>query len=360
MPGCCGGGLGARSAQQAGKNDEIEQQMAQAAKKLDKQIKILLLGAGDSGKSTVAKQMQIIHKGGFKKARRLESRSKVFKNVVDAVRSLVEGAGMLGIDLHESAEAADRVMAAPVPDMDTEQLDPELVADIGTLWEDSGIQAAYQRRSEFQLIDSCSYYLDPENLKRIGGSNYVPTDQDILRTRTKTTGIIEIEFKMDKLDVLMVDVGGQRSERKKWMSCFQDVTAVLFIVALSEYDQKLQEDETSPRMGESLTLFGEICNNEWFKNTAMILFLNKRDMFEQKLKAGIPLSTMFPEYKDKPWTSEQDTTDAIKYIEDRFLEKNEAPDKSIHVHPTVATDTNNVTMVFNAIKDSVLEREVRN
>lgn len=81
----------------------------------------------------------------------------------------------------------------------------------------------------------------------------------------------------------MVDVGGQRSERKKWMHCFQEVTAVIFCVALSEYDLKLYEDDTTNRMQESLKLFKEICNTKWFANTAMILFLNKRDIFSEKV-----------------------------------------------------------------------------
>lgn len=42
----------------------------------------------------------------------------------------------------------------------------------------------------------------------------------------------------------MFDVGGQRSERKKWMHCFENVTAVVFLAAISEYDQVLVEDET--------------------------------------------------------------------------------------------------------------------
>lgn len=40
-------------------------------------------------------------------------------------------------------------------------------------------------------------------------------------------------------------MGGQRSERKKWIHCFEDVTAIIFCVAMSEYDQVLHEDETT-------------------------------------------------------------------------------------------------------------------
>jgi len=41
----------------------------------------------------------------------------------------------------------------------------------------------------------------------------------------------------------MVDVGGQRSERRKWIHCFENVTSIIFLVALSEYDQILFESE---------------------------------------------------------------------------------------------------------------------
>merc|ERR1711988_726608 len=81
----------------------------------------------------------------------------------------------------------------------------------------------------------------------------------------------------------MVD-GGQRSERKKWIHCFQEVTALIFCVAMSEYDLKLYEDETVNRMHESIMLFEEICNCQWFNETAIILFLNKKDLFEEKIQ----------------------------------------------------------------------------
>ena len=105
------------------------------------------------------------------------------------------------------------------------------------------------------------------------------------------------------LNFRVFDVGGQRSERKKWIHCFEDVTAIIFIVALSEYDQVkvlrnfiikikiifykkpkvLVEDETTNRMHESLRLFDSICNNKWFVNTSIILFLNKKDLFSEKI-----------------------------------------------------------------------------
>ena len=94
----------------------------------------------------------------------------------------------------------------------------------------------------------------------------------------------------------LVDVGGQRSERRKWIHCFQDVTCLIFITSLSEYDQMLYEDNDVKRMDESLKLFEEICASKWFLEKNIILFLNKSDVFEHKLKTT-DLSVCFSDYK---------------------------------------------------------------
>lgn len=100
--------------------------------------------------------------------------------------------------------------------------------------------------------------------------------QDILRTRVKTTGIVKIEFEFKSTMFHMFDVGGQRSERKKWIHCFDNVTAVLFIISLSEYDQVLFEDSSVNRMEESLQLFASVINNIHFKFMPFIVFFNKK------------------------------------------------------------------------------------
>ena len=96
----------------------------------------------------------------------------------------------------------------------------------------------------------------------------------------------------------MFDVGGQRSERKKWIHCFEGVTSIIFCVALSGYDLVLAEDEEMNRMMESMKLFDSICNNKWFVETSIILFLNKKDLFEDKIRHS-PLTICFPEYKGR-------------------------------------------------------------
>jgi hypothetical protein len=163
-----------------------------------------------------------------------------------------------------------------------------------------------------------------DKLDKVLVEDFLPSQDDVLRARVRTTGVGELVFTVGDgvicryvlvplllspfslffVIVLtlpsflcrMVDVGGQRSERRKWIHFFEGVTAVIFFASLSEYDQTLQEAKTVNRMHESLTLFKEVCNCQWFSNTNIILFLNKRDLFEEKIKLK-DLKICFPEYE---------------------------------------------------------------
>ena len=95
----------------------------------------------------------------------------------------------------------------------------------------------------------------------------------------------------------MFDVGGQRDERRKWIQCFNDVTAIIFIAAASSYNMTLREDPSQNRLRESLDLFGSIWNNRWLRTISVILFLNKMDQLEEKIKAGrSKIEEYFPDY----------------------------------------------------------------
>src|SRR5690606_5469629 len=148
---------------------------------------------------------------------------------------------------------------------------------------------------------------------------YVPTEQDVLRARVRSTGIEEAQFVHEDFKFTMLDVGGQRSERRKWIHCFDSVTAVIFCAALSEFDQVLREDESQNRMKETLLLFEDICNSPWFREIAIILFLNKTDLFREKLQR-VQLNKFFSEY-----TGPNEYKEALAFIENMFQSRNTAP-----------------------------------
>jgi hypothetical protein len=127
-----------------------------------------------------------------------------------------------------------------------EDINENLAANIQALWLSPEIQETYKNRAHYHLTDSAAYFND--RIVDVGVDGYLPSEQDVLRSRVRTTGIVENEFEIDGNEFKMFDVGGQRNERKKWIHCFENVTAVLFVAAISEYDQMLYEDENTNRI----------------------------------------------------------------------------------------------------------------
>jgi len=191
-----------------------------------------------------------------------------------------------------------------------------------------------------------------DKLSEIAKDGYSPSEQDMLHARAPTKAIVEHNLVIKDRTFKLVDVGGQRAMRKRWLHCFERVTCVIFVASISEFDQKLEEDEKTNRLSEALDLFGDICNSRWFKRTSMILFLNKKDILEDKLKT-IQLKDHCSDY-----TGDNSFDSACKYFEKSFLSKNRRSDKIIYTHLTCATDTNNVEITFNAVRDIVVRKAI--
>ncbi|KAG1151564.1 hypothetical protein G6F37_001440 [Rhizopus arrhizus] len=335
------------------RNDEIDEQLRLEKLNEKNEVKLLLLGAGESGKSTILKQMKLIHEGGFKDEEREAHKEVIFSNILQSILVILESMCNLGIDLGDAKNQvyADHVMRYKTQ-IDQFTMSPELTEAIKALWKDSGVQETFVRNNEYQLNDSASYYFD--HIERIAAPNYLPTDQDVLHSRVKTTGITETRFMIGNLVYRMFDVGGQRSERKKWIHCFENVTAVIFLVAISEYDQVLIEDDSVNRMQEALTLFDSICNSRWFEKTSIILFLNKTDLFKKKLQKS-QLNKYFPDYSG----SLDDYDTACEYFKQLFESLNCSENKQVYTHFTCATETEQVKFVMDAVNDIVIQENLR-
>lgn len=227
-----------------------------------------------------------------------------------------------------------------------------IAASVKKLWElDSGIQECYNRRNLFQLEENCKYFFEKFDI--FSEEDYVCDYQDILKGRIKTTGITETKFDINNICFNILDAGGQRSERHKWIHCFHDITAVMFVFAVSEYDQMLFEDEKVNRMHEALLIFDSLCNSRWFANTPFILFLNKIDILEEKVRKQ-PIRKFFPDFRGRTNNAE----DAIKYFESNCLMLNRTK-KPIYVHRTCATDTKSMKFVLSAVTDMIIQNNLK-
>lgn len=376
----------------------IDRAIEEDAKKLKRECKVLLLGSGESGKSTIVRQMKIIHQNGYSEKELESFIGIIHRNVFESIMGIIDASASLSIlyqntQVIEATKRLDKIapiVKYPIKNInndngdndnnynndsnfntiinETENYQSDIISDIShrdysniylnesigkdilTVWKNETTKDILDRSNEFYLMDSAPYFLD--SILRISSESFIPSVDDILHLRIKTTGILETRFSMGELNIHMFDVGGQRSERRKWIHCFEAVTSIIFCVALSEYDQVLLEDSKENRMIESLHLFDSVVNSRWFLRTSIILFMNKIDIFKSKLKKN-PLSKYFHSYKGGANVSE-----ATKFIISMFLKRNRAR-LQIYPHLTQATDTSNIKLVFAAVKVTILQNTLK-
>ena len=188
-----------------------------------------------------------------------------------------------------------------------------------------------------------------DNVDRTVCKHFDVTEEDVLRSYVKTTGLSETEVEWSGLTVRMCDTGGQRSERGKWVRVFPQVTCAVFVVSLSEYDQVLVEASDQNRMQESLNLFDAVCNSKWFVSTPIVLLLNKVDHFAEKIRRT-PISRYFPEYQGG-----EDFESTVRYVTDVFLQldRRTGPRK-LFAHLTCALDSHDTRSLLSNLCDKLV------
>jgi len=365
---------------------EIDLQLREDRKKRRSEIRLLLLGAGESGKSTFVKQMRIINHVDFTPAERREYRQLIHESLIRGLQILLSSRKELRIPFNgqDIEQQSEMVLAFDAYD----SIGPENIGDLAVLarrlWKDTAVKETFRRRSEFQLVDSVGYFLD--NLERVSQRTYLPSNQDILYARKTTKEVSEFRVPINKLDFVFLDVGGQRSQRDKWFKLFsQDMTGTLFMVSASEFDQRLREDDRENRLKESAIIFRTIVNNSSFRDTAFILFLNKMDLLEEKIDEKCnDISKIFDEFEDKQevnriianQTDDKfcgdpfSLTDVKLFVLSLFLgqinqRKTSSSNssavtfkKAVYHHFTIATNTENIRLVFNSVRDSILRKNL--
>ncbi|KAH1212411.1 Guanine nucleotide-binding protein alpha-2 subunit [Glycine max] len=343
-------------AEESAQTAEIERRI-ELETKAEKHIqKLLLLGAGESGKSTIFKQIKLLFQTGFDEAELKSYLPVIHANVYQTIKLLHDGSKEFAqndvdsskyVISNENKEIGEKLSEIGGR-LDYPYLTKELAQEIENLWKDPAIQETYARGSELQIPDCTDYFM--ENLQRLSDTNYVPTKEDVLYARVRTSGVVEIQFspvgesKKSGEVYRLFDVGGQRNERRKWIHLFEGVSAVIFCAAISEYDQTLFEDENRNRMTETKELF------EW---------ILKQPCFE------VPLNVCewFKDYQPVS-TGKQEIEHAYEFVKKKFEEsyfQSTAPDRVdrvFKIYRTTALDQKVVKKTFKLVDETLRRRNL--
>ncbi|KAJ7886678.1 heterotrimeric G protein alpha subunit 4 [Mycena leptocephala] len=310
-----------------------------------KTAKYLLLGSADSGKSTLLKQMRIIYDVPFSHQEIEFWRQLAFENVLHGMGYLLDSLPDLGLSLPATLSSAEQTINNGKHQYmyDDDTFPEQYLGAIAALWNDLTVQTAIRRGGESALPENLSYLC--AILPRIFSPSFVPTHHDIFHLRARSTGITETVMSNG---IQVVDVGGAKSERRKWIHTFNDVTVIIFTVGLSGYDRCLIEDQDDNQMQDSMAIWDSICHSKWFEGTPIILCLNKNDLFEREVLHS-DIVNFFPDFQG-------DRGDAVagrNYFINRFSRlANRAGrvlDKDVFIHVVTATDTGMMAELMNSV-----------
>lgn len=213
--------------------------------------------------------MRLIHKVPFSPSEIEHYRQLVFDNLTRGLRYLLDSMEDMDLKISEENLPHWNLIDGVRDIRDGEPFPISYHEPLKALWNDPNVQKAWARGNEaalpekyvslllvdlLQLMTRSSLLYFYSELERLFEPSYQPTEQDIIQCRARTIGITETTFMLREHEMLMVDVGGQKSERRKWIHCFQDVTSILFLVSLSGYDQCLVEDRDAVRSSSSISL----------------------------------------------------------------------------------------------------------
>lgn len=291
-------------------------------------LKILILGPGESGKSTYWRQLRNIYAGGLTKKEKMNLIPAIRINLIADIKTIIESSQTLMIQLSSScANEVDLLQNIEISDT---ELTPDVAQAIAKVWSEPSAKIIYDQIHSSSLSDHSAYFLD--SAARIASSDFMPDDRDVILSRIRTLGVNDIKFDVNGQKVLLVDVGGQRCERPKWKSVFQNVTAIIFVVSLSDFDQCMFENSEERRTTDSLELFKTTVNQPYFQSKPVYLILNKEDELKKKIKTSPDaFKSAYPGFTGDINNSQE----VIEYIQNQYLALAENRGEGAEVTPFV-------------------------
>ncbi|CEO99818.1 hypothetical protein PBRA_007552 [Plasmodiophora brassicae] len=161
-------------------------------------------------------------------------------------------------------------------------------------------------------------------------------------------------------EIRIVDVGGQRSERRKWMHQFSAASIIMYVASLSDYNQLCPEDGKTTRLLEALRVFQEVCSSPALSNVGIVVFFNKCDLFKDKLRIA-PFKDHVAGYEgDGSYDSACGYMEALyRQTAMRAFHTSRSPSsRVVNFFFTTAVDKKNVQHVFYSVRDIIVRSQL--
>ncbi|KAI1760370.1 P-loop containing nucleoside triphosphate hydrolase protein [Hypoxylon sp. FL1150] len=247
--------------------------------------KVELLGISGSGKSTLHRRLLLaIQPNIFSEKPELYSHC-VWRHAISSARSILEAMKRMENPIMSEHEV-EKVFAEMCQySSKAAALFPpsrKLVDAIASIWTDDGFQEAYKRRSEYQLNDNMAYFIT--SMKRIAAPEYVPTDEDILRTRTETPEVAETILEYASSKYTIVDGPGKLALQGGWGKDSEHISTLLFTFDPTAYPPVSPGGGSVDRMQKQFTMFESTVNNRRLSQTDIIVVITKMDLLEAYLR----------------------------------------------------------------------------
>ncbi|KAJ3928558.1 MAG: guanine nucleotide binding protein, alpha subunit [Lentinula lateritia] len=237
--------------------------------------------------------------------------------------------------------------------------------DMKRLWQDGDVRGILKRR-KMEMENNAGFFLN--DIDRIATLSYLPSDDDVVRSRLRTVGVQEYRIFVDTTNTLnlnarprrewvLYDVGGSRTMRRAWIPYFQDVNAIIFLAPISGFDEVLLEDPSVNRLNDSVGLWKAIISSRLLQHTTMVCFLNKCDILKRKLRSGIQFRNFVRDYGSQP----NDITPIAKFIKDRFRNiaiKYSNQQRTTYIYTTSVTDTKATATTLRSVRDSIFRENL--
>lgn len=301
------------------RSDAIDRALQEDATTLRRETKLVLMGDRNSGKQLIMKQMKVLYaEGYYPTEERRGYRDAVRSTVRLLVHSIIDLLKDTGINLPRELNQEFAILLHEVETVDTHQITPEAAQAIDSIWSCPEFSNLFIRNFEIDFPQYAAYFA--QEIARIGSPDYIPNEADIIRLNTGNSGIKELRFNWDELDVHLFNIGGHIPEqfRKRWFHQLEGATSLMYVVDVSQYDRPYLGQPNESQLLEDFATFEGWASSEKFSHSSIILLLNNFTRFREKLPHS-PLRTFFPDFMPSEADPE---TSARQYILRRFKDVN--------------------------------------